>query len=117
MSFSPAPRAASSASPVCEQVGRCDARTMTVAPGPGWSAVGTSGFNFKDTDATQDGAFKLIPRQGTPNKAKVIFTGQGSNLDWTGTPLPASHLSPKSPFFFVTAFGSSVSQYDRQSPT
>jgi hypothetical protein len=61
---------------------------VTVAPGAGWSAVGTSGFNFKDTTAAQDGALKFVLRKGTPDKAKMIFVGKGTNLDWTGTPLP-----------------------------
>ena len=61
---------------------------VTLPPGASWSATGTNGFKYKDTSAAQDGALKLVLRQGTPNKAKAIFVGKGASLDWSGTPLP-----------------------------
>lgn len=58
------------------------------AGGAAWTAAGSSGFNFLDTAAAQQGAFKLLLRHGTPNRAKAIFIGKGAALNWTGTPLP-----------------------------
>lgn len=61
---------------------------LEIGAGANWSAVGTTGFNYKDTSALQDGAFKVVLRAGTPDKAKAIFIAKGANLNWSGTPLP-----------------------------
>ncbi len=51
---------------------------------PCWKAAGTTGFKYKDKDATPDGATNLVLKSGIDGKAKAVFKAKGVNL--TGRP-------------------------------
>jgi hypothetical protein len=46
-----------------------------------WSAIGTTGYKYKDTSASADGITKVILRGNTNDKAKCVVKGKGDGLD------------------------------------
>ncbi len=54
---------------------------------PCWKALGVSGFAYKDSVRTPDGADKITLKAGLPGKAKAQFKGKGEELDPFGLPL------------------------------
>jgi len=57
---------------------------MGVAPGPGWSTIGSpsspKGYKFKDALATQEGIKLIKTRASSLDKASVKVVGKGTNL-------------------------------------
>lgn len=53
-----------------------------------WSAVGSTGFKYNDTAASQDGISKMLVRSGGVGKSKIILKGKGAGLSDPALPLP-----------------------------
>lgn len=51
-----------------------------VGAGPGWAALGSRGFKYFDSSATQQGIYKVLLRSGAAGQAKVLVKGKGANL-------------------------------------
>jgi hypothetical protein len=67
--------------------------TVPAADGK-WSALGTSGYKYKDSNGTNGGLTKLLLKGSTtPGKSKVLLKGKGGNLPDPGLanlPLPVT---------------------------
>jgi cysteine-rich repeat protein len=53
----------------------------TCAGKPCWKPTGLTGFKYSDKDLTPDGGQKIGLKQGAVEKAKILFSGLGPNLD------------------------------------
>jgi hypothetical protein len=52
-----------------------------------WSEIGTSGYKYNDTGATQEGVSKVLLKGGAADKAKIILKGKGMGLSDPTVPL------------------------------
>ena len=59
------------------------AASIALPSGPGWQAVGTTGFRFKDSSGTP----KALLKSGSGGKAKALVKGKGTNLPDTLVPM------------------------------
>lgn len=56
-----------------------------------WSAIGTTGFKYKDSSASAGGISAVTMKAGAAGKTKLTFTGKGDDLP---DPLPIASLPP-----------------------
>jgi len=62
---------------------------VTVAAGTNWSAISTTGYQFKDTTLAQDGTLKILEKgNATAGKSKILHKGKDANLPLTPATLP-----------------------------
>jgi cysteine-rich repeat protein len=54
--------------------------TVNLPAGSKWRAAGTSGFNYKDSTGSPNGAQKALLKSGGAGKAKALVKGKGANL-------------------------------------
>lgn len=56
-------------------------QSADVPPGGGlWSAIGTKGYKYTDSTASNDGITKIIVKGGAAGKSKALVKGKGINL-------------------------------------
>jgi hypothetical protein len=65
-----------------------------------WSPVGTKGYKYKDTAATEDGMQTILLSGGTEGRAKILAKGKGANL-------PDPHLPLATPLIVQLVNGDS----------
>lgn len=56
-----------------------------------WSAIGTTGYKYKDSGASAGGISAVTLKAGAAGKTKLVFSGKGDNLP---DPLPIAPLPP-----------------------
>jgi CSLREA domain-containing protein len=56
-----------------------------------WSAIGTTGYKYKDSSASAGGISAVTMKAGAAGKTKLTFTGKGDNLP---DPLPIPSIPP-----------------------
>jgi cysteine-rich repeat protein len=52
-----------------------------------WAALGSTGFEFKDTSGAADGIRRILLRGSDANQTKIVLEGQGAGLSLTAPPL------------------------------